>query len=273
MALEVLILPYSWFKSRTAFLELQCLINKAYDKPQHQFKLIETPRIYTETSLLKDLYISPNDECCFYLLLGGCNEIHQFEEQNGVRNFKERQVEACFDCDITEEFISKFDLSRLDDAKITIADDSFEMDDRVVRRCLVALALKTYHGQLFQSSETRAKVYELTAFCSFMRNAAARFLNYVIDHLLLSPDLFQILSTSTKLKELDAIIIHADYIVEHNLEQYYLAKCGFQKSPQEEDTHIKVNSDGAATYLVAEKTVVANRDFHISYIYRVIEVA
>lgn len=272
MTFEVLIFPNSWFKARSKYVQIQKLINKAYDKPRYKFGIIKSPRIFTESSLFQDLAISPLDEFNFYLLLGDEQFICDVEKAKGSkRDFDEDGLENCYNCDIPAQFVNKFDFSLLlEETKITVVDESFEFDEGILARSLASLGLKTYHGDLFQ--EPRTKAFELTALTSFLNGSASKFLDFVLAHIVQSPVYFQELSLSTSLDQLSTIIIHADYIVEHNLENYYINKCGFVKLP-EENIYMPLGNGGKATYMHEGKVVEALKDFHIAFVYRSIHVA
>ncbi|KAI5961565.1 hypothetical protein KGF57_001690 [Candida theae] len=268
MSFEILFLPKSWFHgARHSFANLAKILNKGYDKPRLKYNILQTQRIPSVDSLLENLILTPDDELGVFLLLGGEKEFALLKDQGLVRSFDDNSVESAFDCDIPTEFVSYFDLEKLSESTLTVADANYVLSDQTVDRVLATLALRSYDKQ----SSPNIKPFILTAYTSFMKNAASNFLEFVLNHLLLDPKYFNILSNTGDISKYERLSIHADCIVEHGILGYYTSKCRFEDAG--ERLLVKVGSvidedDSSAHY----KALEATRDFHIAYIRRDIDI-
>lgn len=266
MSLEIVFLPQLWFRSRKSFPNLSKLLNKGYDKPRLKYNIIQTPRIQSDDSLLENLAVKPDDEIGVFLLLGGEKEFELLKAQGVERSFDDDSIESAFQCDIPAEFASYFDLDKLSEAPVTVADESYDLSDQVVNRVLASLGFRSYYKQ----SLATTKPFILTAYTSFIKNAASMFLEYVLNVLLQDPKYFNALSNTGDISKYERLSINADCIVEHGLVGYYTTKCRFEATG--EKVLVKVGAPiGGDASSASYKAIQATRDFHIAYIRREVE--
>lgn len=266
MSLEVVFLPQLWFRARSSFPNLTKLLNKGYDKPRLKYNIIQTQRIQSDDSLLENLAVNPDDEIGVFLLLGGEKKFHLLKEQGFARNFNDDSVQSAFQCDIPTEFASYFDLDKLSEAPVTIADAKFDFNDQFLSRVIASLGFRSYYRKSAQTT----KPFILTAYTSFMKNAASKFLDFVLNDLLQDPGYFNILSNTGDISKYDRLSIYADCIVEHGLVNYYTTKCRFEATG--ERVLVQVGAlIGRDVSSASYKAIQASRDFHIAYIRREVE--
>ncbi|CAD1809851.1 hypothetical protein FOB58_002831 [Candida parapsilosis] len=263
MPLEIVFLPAQWFQARTSFPNLTKLLNKGYDKPRLKYDIIQTPRIQSDDSLLENLAVKSDDEIGVFLLLGGEEEFKSLKEQGFERDFNDTLLQNAFDCDIPAEFASYFDLAKLTKAPVTIADASYELSDQIRNRVLASLGFRSY----YKKSAPTTKPFILTAYTSFIKNAASLLLEFVLNELLQDPTYFNMLSNTGDISKYDRLSIHADCIVEHGLVGYYTTKCRFETIGDK--VHVQVGAPiGGDASSASYKAIEASRDFHIAYIRR-----
>ncbi|KAI5969508.1 hypothetical protein CANMA_001576 [Candida margitis] len=266
MPLEIVFLPSPWFRARCSFPNLAKLLNKGYDKPRLKYNIIQTPRIRNSESLLENLAVKPDDEIGIFLLLGGEKEFAALKERGFERDFNDDSVESALECDIPPEFSSYFDLDMLNTAQVTIADTSYDFNEKKLNRVIASLGFRSY----YKNSNQTTKPFILTAYTSFVKNAASKFLEFVLKELLVDPKYFNVLSHTGDIAKYGRLSIHADCIVEHGLVGYYTKKCSFEATGEKVLVQVGASIGGDASS-ASYKAIEASRDFHIAYIRREIE--
>ncbi|KAK6463252.1 hypothetical protein DFJ63DRAFT_111424 [Scheffersomyces coipomensis] len=273
MTFELLALRKDWFyhheEQELRFAGLMKIINKAYDKARFKYGIIETTRIKYPNAIPADLQLSTVDGFALFILLGPEKAFQELKEKhNYTRDFStvSSNLEQSFNCDIPEQYLSSFDLNNLNDVKITIVDNDFELDDKTTNRVLGSAGFRIYaHG----NKDDSILDLELTAFTSYMRKLGPKILNLIIDKCLLNEKLLsKLYPTLGPLEQYNKIIIHADVIKEHGLVQYYVNNCTFQQADKKDifyevSEDKKVKSEGTL-----EEGILATRSFTISFIYR-----
>lgn len=273
MSFEILALPHSWIHKDSVssrFENLKHLINASYNKPRYRFGIIQSPRIKNNNSVLSDLAIDANDEICIYLLLGKEEKFDDLFFNEGYKRDLTKVATTfsqVFANDIPERYYSIFNLEDIKTAKISFVDSDFEFTEEALNRCIASVGLRSFHGTV----KPDTKEFELTAFTSFMRNTAPVFLDFIINQCLLDSGRFEQISLQGTLNDFRTIIIHADVIKEHGLVEYYTKKCSFTKSCQE-DVLIKIDNQQNVEDGILEKGILASKDFHLSFLERVIHI-
>lgn len=261
MAFELLVLPPAWVKAKdvdgTKFKTLTKIINKSYAKVATKFGIITSERVMHHESFLDCLLIVDGKEAFFFLLLGPTEEFEKLEKTGYVRDFNSSNdtYEGSMNCDIPEEFVSKFQLSKESEVKITVVEPDFVVDEAIGKRVIATLGLKDFYDK-----DESVKAYELTAVTSYVRRLGGAFINYVIDNFLAK----KVPGTFNYDKK---FILHCDAIKEHGLNKFYTDSCGFKPSP-EPDLLLTLNSDGSIAGDAIEKSLVATRSFHLCFFYR-----
>ncbi|CAK9438379.1 uncharacterized protein LODBEIA_P26030 [Lodderomyces beijingensis] len=273
MSFEVVLLPRTWFRSSSPTLpqsleNLTKLINKSYDKPRLKYDVIQSPRITSPQNFFKDLAVAPNDDICFFLLLGDRNTFASLVVQAGFkRDFDDTNVATSYSCDIPQQYRHYFDWETLQDAKVTVAQTNWQFSGEMLSRCLGSLAFRSYHGPPVAHVAKRACQLELTAFTSYIKGGAPMFMNFVIDKILTDPVYFPLVSSAQReLAKCDKIVLHGDCIIEHDLLPYYTEVLEFVESDSDQ---LLVEID--ENLYAAAIDVYAKRPFHLAFVYRVIE--
>lgn len=262
MPFELLVLPPAWVKAKdvdgTKFKILTKVLNKSYAKVATKFGIITSERVMDHESFLDCLLIVNGKEACFFLLLGPTEEFEKLEKTGYVRDFNSSNetYEGSMNCDIPEEFASKFQLTKDSEVKITVAKPDFVVDEAVGKRVIATLGLKDFHDK----DDESLKAYELTAVTSYVRRLGGPFINYVIDNFLAKkvPGLFNYDKR---------FVVHCDAVKEHGLNKFYIDSCGFIPSP-EPDLLLTLNPDGTIAGDVIEKSLRASKSFHLCFFYK-----
>ncbi|CAI5757742.1 unnamed protein product [Candida verbasci] len=265
MSFEIIILPYSWFHNEitpTKFDNFKSLINKSYDKPRHKYGIIKSSRLNKNHSLLDDLAIKISDQINIYLLLV---KKEAFESLNVNRQFT-GDIDQCYNCDIPP-VLPYSDIAK---SSMHVVNSRFEFNEDILQRCVASVGLKSNH---YHSDSQTIANFELTCFTSFMRNIAPVYLEHVLSlikhefffNLLNNTGGFNVEETGNYKK----IIIYADVIVEHDLVDYYINKCNFEKTGNK-DLLIEVNKEtgDAGGFGLLEDGILASRDFHLGFLKR-----
>ncbi|RLV94343.1 hypothetical protein JA1_001857 [Spathaspora sp. JA1] len=253
------------------FEGLRSLINRSYDKPRYKYGIITCPRIRRVDSFLDDLAIDAKDEICLYLLLGSKRTFDELKKEDGyIRDFSHEasKYEDCFHCDIPEQYLSLFDLEKLDSkVNVSVVNDDFELDNDIISRVIASAGVKSFHGK----SKRNVKEFDLTCFTSYMRKAGQVFLEFVIQHCLLDKSRFELLSRKGKLSDFSSIVLHGEVIKEHDLIRYYVNNCSFTESDKQ-PVLVEIGPDMKAQQDILEKDIMATRSFHIAFVFRDVQV-
>lgn len=265
--MEFLVLSREWLSGPyepkyDIFLKI---INKGYSKAVFKYGIIKTPRIKTSMSLLDNFRVHGDDDFCILLLLGPEKQFEQLRsDHNYSRTFETpcESWESSTDCDLPNEYLSQLSFNIDSEVKITHYNSDEELTPSQVNRVLGSVGFKSYDGDL-RSSIPSIKDVEVTAFTSFMKRSAPTMLELAIKHFLKQE--YKLIADLSSVK---SMVLHADCIKEHNLVPYYVNCCSFKPS-QKEDTFVDVHS--ASSSGVFEENLEAYKDFHISYLYRVVD--
>lgn len=266
--MEFLVLSRKWLSEPYGpkYDKFLKIINKGYSKAMFKYGIIKTPRIKTSMSMLDNFRVHENDDFCILLLLG---PEKQFEKLGLNHNYSRKfetpsdSWERSIDCDIPDEYLPQLSFNVDSDVKVTYYNSDEELTPSQVNRVLGSVGFKSYDGDL-RSSNLSIKDIEITAFTSFMKRSAPTMLEMAIKHFLKREN--ELVADFTSL---ESIVLHADCIKEHNLVPYYVNCCSFKPS-KKEDTFVDVHS--ASSSGVFEDNLEAYKDFHISYLYRTIDI-
>lgn len=256
---ELLIITKEWLHQSSSpkkFDDLTSIINKSYSKPMKKFGIIESPRISTPNEFLEDLRLTPGNDAFLVVLLGTKSHFDLIEKETGwKRHFDKdiRPLSGCYNSDIPNGHLSYFDsLSLRTIVKKTIATPGHDLDEDITDRVLASVGYN-YHSE--RPSES-ARVYEVTAFTSFLRGMGTQLINYTLDNFLQDPNC-QYLGANKVSKR----IIRAVVIEEHLLVPYY-EKLGFKLTGEKE----KMSQKG-----FGEAGLRCSEDFHWTILEKQIE--
>ncbi|KAK6198852.1 uncharacterized protein RJT21DRAFT_51655 [Scheffersomyces amazonensis] len=272
MTFELLILKKEWFyhhrDDQYRFEGIKKLVNKSYDKSRFKFGIIQTQRIKSSQTIPEDLALQDVDDFNLFILLGSNEVFKKLSYEDGyIRDFSQdaTNLEQSYDCDIPEKYYTLFDLSKIDDLKITIVDNDFNLDLNIISRSLGSAGFRTYKHTTLKDEDIEL---ELTAFTSFMRKAGPKILNLVLDKCILNSKYFSLLfPTLPPLNHYKKLILHADVIKEHKLVEYYVSACSFVPSPKD-DILLEIADDNMVMAGPLECGIYATQNFHISFIHR-----
>lgn len=272
MSFELLVLPAVWFLDETRneeeqFGSLTKLINKSYSKPALKYNIIQTTRVKSPKSFLEDFSIrKQNGNFTLFLLLAPEKSIskirHKYQFYRDFEKPTSTEKEA-FSCDIPEEYLEELNFTRDSNLEIKVAKKGDVINDDILQRTIGTVGLRNEKKKVTKSLDL-----ELTCVTSFMRYAASTMLSKIEDILLDEPILLMMVKEGSG--PIQAIILHAEVIVEHKLVDYYILRCGFEKSLRN-DVLVKVMGTGSLQACPLEEGIRATRDFHLAYLRKTIE--
>lgn len=251
---ELVVIPKAWYhnaddQSKKNFTNL---MNVAYSKAKYKYQVIETTRVKNYTTLASDFGIDNCLKIYTFLLLAPEAAV------SGItRDFDApvKSLEDSFSCDIPDEYLPRFSFDAATEVKVTMVDDKYQFGKSELNRSLGTMALKTETDHPI----TKGTVdFWFTGFVSYLRGLGPKLLELVTSRVLLNPKYFHLLF-DIDLDVVGKILLSADCVKEHNLENYYLNKCGFRKQDKP-DLFVKLGD------LPWEEGLKAYRDFHICYI-------
>lgn len=261
--MEFVVLSKRWLsgissKRHAGFVSI---INKAYAKPKIKYGIIKTDRIKADMSILDNFRINNDDDFCVLLLLGPQSVFEDISSEDGyLRSFESDNttLEEANNCNIPDAYAERIGLTTLSNVSFTFYNYDEELTAKQMNRIIGSIGFKSYHGNF--KNDPFIQEYEITCFTSFMKWAGPTMLELAITQYLKKQK--DVADKTSK------IILHADCIREHNLVHYYVSQCKFV-SADKPDTYVDVHSASASG--VFEDNLEANRDFHISYLYRIID--
>lgn len=267
---ELVALSTEWLLNENAdpesFQNLTYLINRAYDKAHYKYKVFDSQRVKNHTTFASDFAITVGSSTYLYLLLAPEDTLEKLHTEFGYfRDFTAPydSLEGTTSCDIPEKYASLFDFSIEGvELKINVVDKDFKLTSAILNRCLGTLGIMAKK----EDEDLTLKNVEITCFTSYLRDSAAKLLEIVIDRCLLDPKIFRNHS-DLPLNSFKKITILGDFVREHNLERFYIGKCGFRLSSKEDF----VVQPGAGAATIFEEGTVGLRVFHIAFMERVIE--
>lgn len=265
--MEFLVLTKKWLSEPYGpkYDKFLKIINKGYSKNLFKYKIIKTHRIKTSMSILDNFKVLEHDDFCILILLG---PEKQFEKLKNDRNYSRTfetpydSWEGSIDCIIPDEYVPQLSFDTDSKVKMTYYNSDEQLTPSQVNRIIGTVGFKSYDGDL-KSSDPAIKDLEVTALTSFMKRAAPTMLDLAIKHLLKREN-----ELITDLSGLSSIVLQVDCIKEHNLVPYYVNCCSFIPA-EKEDTFIDVHSAGSSG--IFEDNLEAYKDFHISYLYRIVD--
>lgn len=269
MEFELVVFTKSWLLSHgddhDKMSGIRKLINRSYDKPRYKFGIITTSRVKAPQTFLEDFgLLGSKYGFCLFVLLGPKDTFDKLNQQYGYfRNFGEAATpQTIFDNDIKSEYEDLFNFDALElKPKVILADSSTSVDDLFLSRVLGCVGFKT------SQQETKDSIQlDLTAFTSFLRGSGPKLIDLVLLNVLEDPKNFSFLKDQGMIDEdIKKYNILADCITEHNLVDFYVKRCGFSLTG-EEDLLIEVGTDGRLKNNPYEDGIMATKDFHISFL-------
>lgn len=274
MTYELLVLPKSWLFARGdphKYDVLAKAINKAYSKPMGKYGIIQSNRIKDYSNFLDELQITEGKECFISILLGSEQVFTRIKDETGFKrkfDYEIYPLSKSGSSDIPKEYRNYFEPLTLNSkVKVTIADLSTIIDDKIADRVLGLCGYKTFYESDmwvddFASKVSTTKDYELTSFASFMSGIGSQLLDYTLANFIANPESKLINQTNIK-----KCVVHAVVIKEHNLVPYYTKCCNFHLS---EKPDCVVPDSGESSLL--ENGIKASRDFHLSFLRREVDI-
>ncbi|CAH2350241.1 hypothetical protein CLIB1423_01S05666 [[Candida] railenensis] len=265
---ELVGIPNTWFSTadEESLRILTRIINKSYDKPRFKFGVIGSSRVKSPQTFPSDFEISHKKPFVLYLLLGPADRVKS--TLSGVpRDFSviSQNITEAYDSDIPARFVDDLSFDKHSDFSISIVGDDYRITNDILERVIGTVGFKEY----VSTGSEHVKELELTSFTSFLKNSGPHLLEVVIEKVLLRRTEFDKLFGIDRNK-LKSFKINGVVIKEHGLVKYYTSKCGFIEAAKE-DTLIEVDKDGNLVGNELEDGIIAFKSFHLSYIYRLIE--
>lgn len=259
---EVLFLTRDWFLNscnQESRENITKVINKAYSQVHFKYNYILSPRIKNADFLINDLEIESAKEFILYVLLGPSDVFTKWKSNGFERHFnKTLKLLDIYDSNIPNSYREILTIDE-DDLKYSFADEKFQFGPQTLNRVISTCGFKS--SKYIEDN----KELILTAFTSFMRGSASKFLEIVINKCLFDYKKFSYFSDDD-LSKINKFIIQADVVKEHQLVDYYVKKCGFKKSSKQ-DIYVS-NSDDSPFH----DEIHTVKPFHISFLYREVKV-
>lgn len=270
MSFELLIFTKDWLfgpdNNGKRYEGLIKVINKGYSKNFFKYNIIITDRI--TNSFISDIGFEP-DQDVFFLLLGPKTVFDKLKNEHGlIRDFDKPTTSAkeSYSCHIPKQFEDLFIIDDKTEIDVSIVKPDLVINDDILYRTLATAGLKSFTGESEYKDDPMAKEYQLTTVTSFLNGLGPKFLDIIIDKFLTNRA-----SSIINHKGIDKFIIHSEVVREHGLVEYYTKYCGFKRVEKFPDFHVKVNPDGTTLNSPFMDVNLANSDFHLSYLYRVID--
>ncbi|KAG7192473.1 uncharacterized protein KQ657_001874 [Scheffersomyces spartinae] len=254
---------------------IQRLINRSYDKPRYKYGIITTSRIKSPQLFLKDFGLDGTDYgFCLFVLLGPKETFDKLQRDDGYfRDFETPATPGTiYDCDIKKEYEGLFQFDPLSlKPTVTVADNNTVLKGLLLSRVLGCVGFKS-SGYEYHPNDDACIRLDLTAFTSYLRGNGPRMIDLVLCNILQDHPSHPFLEQQGMVDQSTGkYIIMADCITEHNLIDYYVQKCGFSLTG-EEDLLIQVGEDGRLRNNPYEDGIKATQNFHISFLKKCLSV-